>query len=110
MISVVYPRTTLYINLIRDIYEAFILFVFFYLMNAYIGYDTVYDRINDDKVYEILMKTDSEISHMCPISICTSPYRVSCKAKAKFFVYRCKRYIMQFLIIKPGASLILLVM
>lgn len=71
LLCVLYPQITSYVNLIRDIYEAFILFVFFYLMNAYIGYDTVYDRINDDKVYEILMKTDREISHMCPVNLCT---------------------------------------
>jgi hypothetical protein len=69
-ISILIPDYTLYINLIRDIYEAFILFLFFYLMNSYLGYDTVYDRINDDKVYEILVKTESEISHLFPCSIC----------------------------------------
>jgi hypothetical protein len=57
-ISVLYPKLTLYINLIRDIYESLILFVFFYLMVAYLGYDAVYNEINDDKVYEILVKTD----------------------------------------------------
>ena len=41
-----------------DIYESLILFVFFYLMVAYLGYDAVYNEINDDKVYEILVKTD----------------------------------------------------
>ena len=69
-ISILIPDYTLYINLIRDTYEAFILFLFFYLMNSYLGYDTVYDRINDDKVYEILVKTESEISHLLPCSIC----------------------------------------
>lgn len=57
-ISVIYPVLTTYINLIRDVYESLILFVFFYLMNAYLGYDTVYDKINDEKVYEILVKAD----------------------------------------------------
>jgi hypothetical protein len=37
-------------------------------MNAYLGYDTVYDRINDDKVYEILVKTEKEIPHMFPVN------------------------------------------
>ena len=32
------------------------------------------------------------------------------KAKAKYFVYRCKRYILQFLIIKPSSTFILLVL
>ena len=52
-----FPFLTLYINLVRDVYEAFILFVFFYLMNAYLGYDSVYNRIDDDKVYDILVRT-----------------------------------------------------
>jgi hypothetical protein len=69
-ISIVWPKTTSYLNLVRDIYEAFILFVFFYLMNAYLGYDTVYDRINDEKVYEILVKTDKEIPHLFPCNFC----------------------------------------
>lgn len=66
-----------YLNLIRDVYEAFILFVFFYLMNAYLGYDTVYDRIDDEKVYEILVKTDKLIHHIFPCNLFMSPYRVS---------------------------------
>lgn len=31
------------------------------------------------------------------------------EAKAKYFVYRCKKYILQFLIIKPSVSLIMLI-
>ena len=65
-LSILYPAFSSYLTLIRDVYEALILFVFFYLMNAYLGYDTVYDRINDDKVYEILVKTEKEIPHMFP--------------------------------------------
>jgi len=60
----------IYLTLIRDIYEAFILFDFFYLMNAYLGYDSVKDNINDDKVYEILMKTEEEIEHLIPCRFC----------------------------------------
>ena len=56
-LSLTFPFLTLYINLVRDVYEAFILFVFFYLMNAYLGYDSVYDKIDDDKVYDILVRT-----------------------------------------------------
>ncbi len=57
-ISILYPFLAIYLTLVRDIYEAIILFDFFYLMNAYIGYDSVKDNINDDKVYEILVKTE----------------------------------------------------
>ena len=57
-LSILYPAATTYLTLIRDIYEAFILFDFFYLMNAYLGYDSVKNNINDDKVYEILMKSE----------------------------------------------------
>ena len=60
----------IYLTLVRDIYEAFILFDFFYLMNAYLGYDSVKDNINDDKVYEILMKTEEEIEHLIPCRFC----------------------------------------
>jgi len=66
-LSILYPALSHYLALIRDVYESLILFVFFYLMNAYLGYDTVYDRINDDKVYEILVKTEREIPHMFPV-------------------------------------------
>ena len=42
-------------------------------MNAYLGYDTVYDRINDEKVYEILVKTDQEIPHIFPVNLFQNP-------------------------------------
>ena len=53
--SILLPSLSTYLSLIRDIYEAFILFDFFYLMNAYLGYDSVKNNINDDKIYEILI-------------------------------------------------------
>jgi len=54
-VSILLPSLSTYLSLIRDIYEAFILFDFFYLMNAYLGYDSVKNNINDDKIYEILI-------------------------------------------------------
>lgn len=67
---ILYPFLKIYLTLVRDIYEAFILFDFFYLMNAYLGYDSVRNNINDDKVYEILMKTEEQIDHLFPCRLC----------------------------------------
>lgn len=47
---------TEYINLVRDIYEAFLLFTFFYLIFAYLAYDHEQDAIVDIKVYSILVQ------------------------------------------------------
>lgn len=44
-----------YFELIRDIYLAFLLFTFFYLMFSYMAYDPETKTASDDRVYETMI-------------------------------------------------------
>lgn len=98
---------TEYINLVRDIYEAFLLFTFFYLIFAYLAYDPVDDKLIDTQVYQLLVNQEhNEIQHVFPFNYCSKPYKLNDITKAKYFVYRCKKFILQFLIVKPSSALL----
>ena len=47
---------------------------------------------------------------MFPVNYFQKPYQLTSWQKAKYFTYRCKKYILQFLIIKPMATLFLYVL
>lgn len=53
-LSIMIPSLGEYFVFIRDIYEAILLFTFFYLMFAYLAYDQEKNSIIDKQVYIIL--------------------------------------------------------
>lgn len=52
--SIIFTNIGKYLVLIRDIYEAILLFTFFYLMFAYLAFDRQKNIILDKRVYKIL--------------------------------------------------------
>lgn len=53
-------------------------------------------------------QTCTEIPHKYPFLYFLKPYQISSWLKAKFFIYRCKRAIFQFIVIKIIITLFLL--
>lgn len=45
--------------------------------------------------------------HFFPFSLCQKPYQLTHWKKAKYFTYRCKKYVLQFLIVKVATTLIM---
>ena len=52
--SILFASYGKYLVLIRDIYEAILLFSFFYLMFAYIAFDNSKKTITEKRVYQVL--------------------------------------------------------
>ncbi|CAD8145630.1 unnamed protein product [Paramecium octaurelia] len=98
-----------YFELIRDIYLAFLLFTFFYLMFSYMAYDEELDKITDEKVYETMIQNEEYIEHLWPFNHCSRKYYLTTESKAKYFTYRCKKFVLQYCIIKPVFTLFLIV-
>lgn len=63
-----------YFELVRDIYLAFLLFTFFYLMFSYMAYDPETKTAADERVYETMIKHEDAIHHLWPINYCTDRY------------------------------------
>lgn len=104
-----------YLTLTRDVYEAILLFEFFYLIFAYLAFNDdkvctniMQDEIEDKKLYKIMIANEKEVSHFWPFHYCQKPYQLTSWKKAKHFTYRCKKYILQFLVIKPFATLFMM--
>lgn len=66
------------------------------------------DEIEDKKLYQIMIAHEKEVSHFWPFYYCQKPYQLTSWKKAKHFTYRCKKYILQFLVIKPFATLFMM--
>lgn len=63
----------------------------------------------DKKLYLVMIANEKEVSHFWPFHYCQKPYQLTSWKKAKHFTYRCKKYILQFLVIKPFATLFMIV-
>jgi len=55
-----------------------------------------------------MIANEKEVSHFWPFYWCQKPYQLTSWKKAKHFTYRCKKYILQFLVIKPFATLFMM--
>ncbi|EGR30876.1 transmembrane protein 184c, putative [Ichthyophthirius multifiliis] len=110
MSSIIFNEAEIYLTLIRDVYEAFLLFTFFYLIFSYLAYDQEQQQIIDERVYILMCQSQKEIHHMFPFNKCTKPYKLTSTAKAKYFTYRCKKFVLQCFVLKPICSLILIIL
>ena len=50
---------------------------------------------------------EQEIHHFWPFSYCQKPYMLTHWKKAKYFTYRCKKRVMQFVVVKIGTTLLM---
>lgn len=63
--------------------------------------------MEDRKVYSIMIQYEKEVHHFCPFSYCQKPYQLTHWKKAKYFTYRCKKYVLQFLVVKLFTTLLM---
>lgn len=94
ILSITFHTLAPYFTLVRDVYEAFLLFTFFYLIFSYLAYDEEKNCIIDERVYIRMIEAEKQVTHMFPVNLCTKPYKLTSPAKAKFFTYRCKKYVL----------------
>lgn len=50
---------------------------------------------------------EREIHHFWPFGYCQKPYMLTHWKKAKYFTYRCKKWVMQFVIVKLATTLLM---
>mmetsp|Transcript_32627 Transcript_32627/g.29502 ORF Transcript_32627/g.29502 Transcript_32627/m.29502 type:complete len:126 (+) Transcript_32627:162-539(+) len=98
-----------YLTLIRDIYEAVLIYTFFNLLSSYLAYDPTTKDIIDKKIYDILSQKGS-VSHFWPFNYMLKDIQLSSEMRGYWFFSRCKYYILQFLAIKPASSFFIIVL
>lgn len=63
--------------------------------------------MEDKKVYLIMIEHEKEVHHFWPFGYCQKPYQLTHWKKAKYFTYRCKKYVLQFLVVKIATTLLM---
>jgi hypothetical protein len=63
-------------------------------MFSYMAYDEELDKITDENVYETMIKNEEYIEHLCPFNYCSRKYYLTTVSKAKYFTYRCKKFVL----------------
>ena len=63
--------------------------------------------MEDKKVYHIMIQNENEVHHFFPFNLCQKPYQLTNWKKAKYFTYRCKKYVLQFLVVKVVTTILM---
>lgn len=94
--SLVFPGAALYIETVRDIYEAFVIYMFMSLLLEYIGGPGQVEQFSREKVVH-----GSLLYGTC----CFPPMQVDGQ-----FVKLCKRCVLQFVVLKPILAILTIVL
>ncbi|EFA83883.1 transmembrane protein 184C [Heterostelium album PN500] len=95
-LSLRFVDLSLYFDLIRDVYEGYVLYCFFCLIVAYVERD--FDVIE-------LLHTKEPLAHPFPLGYCLPKIRLG-----RSFLKTCKRFVLQFVFVKPIIALISIVL
>eukprot|EP00026_Physarum_polycephalum_P011252 Phypoly_transcript_11459.p1 GENE.Phypoly_transcript_11459~~Phypoly_transcript_11459.p1 ORF type:complete len:316 (+),score=47.81 Phypoly_transcript_11459:125-1072(+) len=95
-LSLRYKEHSLYFDLLRDCYEAFIIYSFVWMISAYVG--------GDAKLLDILHK-HPPMHHMFPLNLLYPPFKLD-----KWFLRKSRQYVLQYVIIKPCMTLLAIVL
>lgn len=92
-----WPDQMVYFELIRDIWEAVVIYSFLNLMLEYCG--------GENSCLSVIMNEPGSVSHFCPLNLCFSVLPLD----ATFLRY-CKQATIQFVIVKPLMAVINLIL
>jgi len=96
-----------YIEIIRDTYECYILHIFLQLLICYICLQD--EHFVEDKMFDILMVSKRTIPHVWPMNKCLKPWIITDSRVARRFINYCRAGTLQFLIMKPLSTIILII-
>jgi hypothetical protein len=97
LISLSSHNLAFYVNTIRDIYEAFVIYSFFILLINY---------LDGEKEIFKLLATRLRIHHLWPMNYCLSPLDMS----DPFTFLKIKQGVLQFVIVKPIVGILIMIL
>jgi len=95
--SLAVPSKSLIFESVRDVWEAVVIWEFLKLILAYCG--------GESACLLVIMKNPGSVSHMWPFNYCFPPLRLDAR-----FMRICKRFTLQFVLIKPIMALVNIIM
>jgi len=97
-----------YFSLVRDIYEAVLIYAFFNLLSSYLAYDAESKSIDYDRIYNMLSNKGIQ-KHIWPMNYLMKDVKLISHVRGKWFFQTARLYILQYLAIKPTVTFILFI-
>lgn len=94
------------LDLVRDTYEAYVIYIFFSLCITYIG-QVDHQTVDPIKVIAVLQE-QRQVVQPAPFNRCFKP--VNLLSSSHEFLTRCKRGVLQFVVVKPLCSALSLIL
>lgn len=105
-LSLRFPMQAVYIDMFRDIYEAYVIYLFIALMIAFLRLDPDHPGVvRDESVVILQLRSVGEINHLPPVSYCLNPIKLD-----REFLRTVKFAAMQYVVLKPTLAVIATIM
>jgi len=98
-LSLRFAENAAFLDMVRDCYEAYVVYIFFSLCICYITADSADQVPENTTQIERVLQEKQFVSHPPPLSHCLPP--INLVSGSKRFVLRCKFNILQFVVVKP---------
>jgi len=108
-LAIITSDTKGYWALIRDIYEAVLIYAFFLLLSSYLAYDMDNKSVDYERIYDMLSKKGLK-KHIWPLNYIIKDLLLISNIRGKWFFRSCRMYILQYLAIKPLATFIIIIL
>lgn len=103
-LSLRFVRHSLLFDILRDCYESYVIYVFFALCYCYIGQQSR-NTVNQDRIFAILSERRL-VRHIFNFPSWSGiPNEIDLASSPRSFLIRCKRNILQFVLIKPMSAI-----
>ena len=108
-ISLRFVANSMFMDMIRDCYEGFVIYMFFALCYCYIGQ---FDRehIELSRIYSVLSTRGSIIHPFKFPSWFNVAQEIDLRSNPRAFLLKCKKYILQFVLIKPLGTVVAIIL
>jgi len=103
-LSLIFVTGAIYLDMIRDCYESFVIYMFFALCYCYIG-QIDRERIDPSRIYAVLTSKGT-LSHIFRFPLWTGiANEIDLAANPRAFLLQCKEYVLQFVLVKPLSTI-----
>ena len=108
-LSLVFVSVSMFLDMVRDCYESFVIYMFFALCYCYIG-QVDREHIDQPRIYNVLREKGS-VQHLIRFPSCLGVDRqIDLTIDPRSFLMRCKRNILQFVLIKPLSTILVIIL
>ena len=108
-LSLRFVHFSIFLDILRDCYESYVIYMFFALCYCYIG-QLSRTSIDRDRIHAVLAEK-ATVNHLINFPSCTGIAKeINLASDPRGFLLKCKQYILQFVLIKPMSAIAIFVL